>query len=297
MDNNHETNDCCNEIIVPHWEKTLNKNPRHSSVMRFQFIRWRTVAVASLLTVFSVTMQAATDPLDSSIDTSSKNNRQEARAQTRIDGLDDDARVMLEEYQQLSRELDVLMVYNKQLQRLINSQNEERVSIREQMLGLEATKREIIPLMLSMLEWLDGFTQVDHPFLLEERRMRTEQIHELMDRADVSVGEKYRRILEAYQVEMEYGRTIEAYRGELTISDDTRTVDFLRIGRVGLYYQTLDRQEAGHWDYSARSWKKLSDSYNLPIRKGLRVARKQSAPDLLTLPVPAPVTASQKVKP
>jgi len=260
---------------------------------------WRMVVLTTLLTAFSVSIQvqAAEDPLDASIETSSANNRQEARTQTRIDGLDDETRAMLEEYQQLGRELDVLTVYNKQLQRLIDSQEKEKAFIRGQMLGLEATKREIIPLMLRMVEWLDRFTQVDQPFLPDERHMRVEQIHALMDRADVSVGEKYRRILEAYQVEMEYGRTIEAYRGELTTSDGSRTVDFLRIGRIGLYYQTLDRQETGHWDYAARSWNKLSDSYNLPIRKGLRVARKQAAPDLLTLPVPAPVTASQKVKP
>ncbi len=292
MDNKHETNDCCNEITVRNWEKKLDNKQPHSLIMR-----WHKVAIVGLLTGFSMTMQASTDPLNASIDISSNNNRQEARTQTRIEELDDDARVMLEEYQQLSRELDVLIIYNKQLQRLINSQEKEKISIREQMLGLEATKREIIPLMLNMLEWMDGFTKVDQPFLLEERHMRIEQIHDLMDRADVSVGEKYRRILEAYQVEMEYGRTIEAYRGELTISDNTRTVDFLRIGRVGLYYQTLDRQEAGHWDYSAGSWKKLSDSYNLPIRKGLRVARKQAAPDLLILPVPAPVTELQEMKP
>ncbi|MCK4704020.1 MAG: DUF3450 domain-containing protein [Gammaproteobacteria bacterium] len=251
-----------------------------------------------LLAVFSSSMQAAKDPLNVSISTSSDNNQQEASTQTRIDGVDDETRVMLDEYQQLGRELDVLTVYNKQLQRLIDSQEKERASIREQMLGLEATKREIVPLMLHMVEWLDRFTQVDHPFLPEERRMRVDQIHELMDRADVSVGEKYRRILEAYQIEMDYGRTIEAYRGELKSNNTSRTVDFLRVGRIGLYYQTLDRQEAGHWDYAAGSWKKLPDNYNMSIRKGLRVARKQAAPDLLNLPVPAPVAAaSQKVAP
>ena len=103
-----------------------------------------------------------------------------------------------------------------------------------------------------------------------------------MERADVSLAEKYRRVLEAYQVETEYGRTIEAYQDDLILEDETRTVNFLRIGRVGLYYLTLDGQEAGAWN---EGWQSLDDSYRQAIDKGLKVAKKQLPPDLLVLPL------------
>ena len=105
-----------------------------------------------------------------------------------------------------------------------------------------------------------------------------------MERADVTIAEKYRRILEAYQVETEYGRTIEAYRDEVTVDDMTRTVDFLRIGRVSLYYLTLDSMEAGIWN---EGWQVLSNEYRQPISQGLKIAKKQLPPDLLVLPVKA----------
>jgi len=248
---------------------------------------------ALLLITFSVTAAAIDDPLKASIETSIRNNQQEAKTQGRIENLSDKTRAMLEEYQQLSRELELLTTYNDQLQRLLDHQEEEKHSIQEQMAGLEATQREIVPLMLQMTASLQEFVAVDHPFLPEERALRVAQLQELMDRADISIGEKYRRVLEAYQIEMEYGRTIEAYRGTLKGDADNRTVDFLRIGRIGLYYQTLDRQETGEWNASAGSWQRLPDHYNLSIRKGLRIARKQSAPDLLYLPMPSP----QEVKP
>ena len=248
---------------------------------------WPGIATVMLALLLSATVGAVEDPLKTSITTSINNNQQEAKTQTRIEGLNDKTRVMLEEYQQLSRELEVLVTYNTQLQRLVNSQEEEKQSIQEQMNNLEATQREIIPLILRMVASLQEFVAMDHPFLPEERQLRVAQLQELMDRADVSIGEKYRRVLEAYQIEMEYGRTIEAYRGELKTGSSNRTVDFLRIGRVGLYYQTLDRQEVGQWDTATGGWQKLADDYNLPIRKGLRIARKQSAPDLLYLPTPA----------
>ena len=247
---------------------------------------WPGMAAAVLAMIFSTVAGAIEDPLKASIATSTLNNQQEAKTQTRIEGLNDKTGIMLEEYQQLSRELEVLQTYNTQLQKLVNSQQEEKQSIQEQMSNLEATQREIVPLMLRMVNSLQEFVAVDHPFLPEERQLRVTQLQELMDRADVSIGEKYRRVLEAYQIEMEYGRTIEAYRGELNTNNSTRTVDFLRIGRVGLYYQTLDRLEVGQWDTAAGGWQTLADDYKLPIRKGLRIARKQSAPDLLYLPVP-----------
>jgi len=260
----------------------LSKSPRIEVLHRC----WPGMVAVMLTMIFSTAVGAIEDPLNASITTSTQNNMQEAKTQTRIEGLNDKTRTMLEEYQQLSRELEVLQTYNTQLQRLVNSQEEEKQSIQGQMNNLEATQREIIPLMLRMVSSLQEFVAMDHPFLPEERQLRVTQIQELMDRADVSIGEKYRRVLEAYQIEMEYGRTIEAYRGELKTETSTRTVDFLRIGRVGLYYQTLDRQEVGQWDTAAGGWQKLTDDYNLPIRKGLRIARKQSAPDLLYLPVP-----------
>ncbi len=241
-----------------------------------------------LIMTFSITANAVEDPLKASINTSIHSNQQEAKTQTRIEGLNDKTHVMLEAYQQLSRELEVLTTYNAQLQRLVNNQESEKRSIQRQMDSLEATQREIIPLVLRMVASLQEFIAIDHPFLPEERQLRVTQLLGLMDRADVSIGEKYRRVLEAYQIEMEYGRTIEAYRGELKAGTNSRTVDFLRIGRVGLYYQTLDRQEVGEWNTTKGGWQKLSNDYNLPIRKGLRIARKQSAPDLLYLPVPVP---------
>ncbi len=240
-----------------------------------------------LILTLSATAAAVDDPLEASINARISSNQQEAKTQGRIENLSDKTRVMLEEYQQLSRELEVLTTYNDQLQRLVNHQEEEKRSIQEQMAGLEATQREIVPLILQMTASLQEFVAVDHPFLPEERAQRVVQLQELMDRADISIGEKYRRVLEAYQIEMEYGRTIEAYRGQLKTETDTRTVDFLRIGRIGLYYQTLDRQETGEWNTATGSWQTLPDHYSLSIRKGLRIARKQSAPDLLYLPMPS----------
>ena len=96
----------------------------------------------------------------------------------------------------------------------------------------------------------------------------------MMSRADVTISEKYRRILEAYQVELDYGRTLEAYEGKLGSGDDARTVQFLRVGRVALLYQTLDGKETGYWD--ARQ-EELGRRRPLPARLQGRHRRREEA--------------------
>ena len=194
---------------------------------------------------------------------------------------------MLDEYHVLNRELETLGVYNDQLHKLTVSQEEEKALIHQQMEDIELTQQEIVPLMLRMIERLNDFVVNDSPFLRKERVQRVGLLRGLMDRSDVSVAEKYRRILEAYQVELDYGRTLEAYRDELEVDGDPRTVEFLRVGRVGLYYQTLDGHHAAYWDARAQSWIPVKATQRLAIRRALRVAGQQAAPELLQLPVAA----------
>ena len=132
--------------------------------------------------------------------------------------------------------------------------------------------------------------ELDVPFLLEERKNRVAMLEQAMTRADVTLSEKYRRIIEAYQIEMDYGRTLEAYEGALGEGDDARTVLFLRVGRVALLYQTLDGKETGYWDPDGKRWV-VANEYRHGFKEGIAVAKKLRAPEMLIVPVPAPKKA------
>jgi hypothetical protein len=163
-------------------------------------------------------------------------------------------------------------------------------TIRGEQRSIAQTNVEILPLMQDMLATLGQFVELDVPFLLDERRERVKKLNDMMPRADVTVSEKFRRIVEAYQVEIDYGRTIESYTGNL----DGKDVSFLRVGRVSLLYQTPDGKETGYWDRDKKGWVS-DDSYADGVREGLKVARKQTSPDLLIVPIQAaaPVVASK----
>ena len=230
---------------------------------------------------------AQSDALDEARAVRREANTAGVQSQERIDKLSDDTDSLFARYRTTLRENDALVVYNRQMQELIDSQEAEMSSLADQLDRVELVGRSVTPLMLRMIGALDAFVELDVPFLLEERTERIQQLRDLMSRADVSNAEKYRAIMEAYQVENEFGRTIEAYRSALQKDGKEMTVDFLRFGRIALVYQTLDGEESGVWDQKTRSWQELDGSYRTAIREGLRIARKQSAPDLIRLPVPA----------
>ena len=213
--------------------------------------------------------------------------KEAAASQQRIDTLDDDSQTLLEEFRGTRMELDNLQGYNTQMARMVTAQEQEIEELEAQVQDIEVTKRRILPLMVRMVEVLEQFIALDSPFLPQERRLRLEGLKELLDDPHVGLAEKYRRILEAYRVENAYAYNIEAYAGELALDGRTRTVDFLRLGRVGLYYLTFDHAEAGYWDPVADSWKPLDEGYRYAIEQGIRVARKQAPPELIKLPVPA----------
>lgn len=227
------------------------------------------------------------DRLNDTISIESSTNNAAIQSQKKIDKLSDQAQKMLEQYRATSHHTETLLTYNRHLNDLLKSQKSEKISIEQQLTEIETTQREIVPLILNMLDSLEKFIALDLPFLSKERSERITKLKEMVLRADVTNAEKFRRILEAYQIENDYGNTIEAYRADLTIDGETRAVDFLRLGRVALYYQRFDGSEIGYWNKEEKKWQQLSSEYRNSIRNGLRIARKEMAPDILSLPIPA----------
>jgi len=208
-----------------------------------------------------------------------------------VNELDDETQKLLAAYRTAIGETDSIKAYTDKLQAQVNSQHDDIASIERQLADVETTAREVLPLTQRMLDTLKSFVELDVPFLIEERRNRIAKLEKEMDRADVTLSEKFRRVVEAYQIEMEYGRTMEAYDGRLGDGPDARTVQFLRIGRTALLYQTLDGNETGYWDTDGKKWV-VDDDYRQAFKRGLGVAKKLTAPDLIESPVHAPKEAA-----
>lgn len=239
--------------------------------------------LAGVLLSLCLPLQAA--PLNEALNESQRLASEAQASQARIEQLDDATRQMLNDYRNAVQQAEALKAYNAQLTELTAAQRKELEGFQRQLDSIERTQEAVAPQMGRMIDVLEDFIAADLPFLPEERADRLASLQDMEARADVSLAEKYRRILEAYQIESDYGRTLEAWRGELPTEGGSRSVEFLRLGRTMLYYQTLDAHESGWWNPQTQSWQVLDGNARRPLTKAIAIARQQQAPSWLELPV------------
>jgi len=244
--------------------------------------------LSTLAAIFTAQMAAGQMAVDRIIELETARIQQAQAAQEQIDEIITETRSLGEEFRAVMKEVDGLLVYNTLLDRQIADQNQELANLRESIDQVQVVERQILPLMTRMIDGLESFVSLDVPFLLEERTSRVENLNALLGRADVTAAEKFRVVMEAWQIENDYARTIFSYTDELDIDGTTREVDVLQIGRVALLYQTPDGNLSGAWDQANRVWVGVGNEYRNPIRLGIRLARNQVAPDLLLLPIAPP---------
>ncbi|GJM43536.1 MAG: DUF3450 domain-containing protein [Gemmatimonadota bacterium] len=244
---------------------------------------------SSVIGIAAVRPASAQD-LETVLTAGQEKDRSAQASQERVEDLAARTETLESQFKQAQKELDGLQVYNEYLSRQLSNQDTELAQLRSSIAQVSGIERQIMPLMIRMLDGLEQFVDLDLPFLRNERTARVAALQSLMERADVSLAEKFRRLTEAFQIENDFGRTIEAYRDTLTLDGATLEVSVLRIGRIGLYYQTMDASRTGRWDRSVGQWVALDGSDSrYQVRQGLRIAAKQVAPDLLLLPIEAPV--------
>ena len=212
------------------------------------------------------------------------------QSQERINNIVEGTRSLEDQYRAINKEIDGLRVYNRLMAAQTDGQTATLEDIALSMDQVDVINRQIFPLMTRMIDGLKQSIELDVPFLMTERRDRVANLEEIMERSDVSVAEKFRKVMEAYQIENDYGSSSETYEETLTFGDDTRAYNILRIGRVGLYYQSDDAKITGFWDQSAREWVP-DDSARNEIRKGIRMAKQLIAPEIIVIPVAAPSPA------
>lgn len=245
-------------------------------------------SVAGLLGAMLVSLAVQGADIKDSLNVVSDTNNSASASQKKIDDLARESRNLVEEYRKLLDGSEYQAAYTRELEELEQAQQQQLAELREQIVQARLTRQRIVPLMRSMADSLEKFVVLDLPFHQEERVAAVLELKQRLRQPDISVSAKFRILLEAFQLEQDYGSNIESWRGLLQLEGEEVSVEYLRVGRVALYYQSLDGSTSGYWDRDQQAWLNLDDRYNRGLAQALRVAQNVTAPQLLNLPMPVP---------
>lgn len=243
--------------------------------------------IAALGLVSLQGLTANSDKVDTAINIEQDAIKDAQKSQKKIDTIYSKTESLFEQYKQVNKQVDGLKVYNGQLQRQISQQEHQLEQVINAIDKASLMERQIAPLILRMLSALEYFVELDMPFHSEERYKRLVQLKQNQDRPELTLAERFRQVLEAYKIELEYGRTMDSYRQIITIDNDEREVNILRVGRIALLFQTPDKKVSGYWHKSKKNWFQLdSNLLNAEVSQGIRMAKKQVSLDIVTVPIP-----------
>ena len=212
-------------------------------------------------------------------------NQQAKESQAKVDDLTSETRDLYQDYKVVLAEIENLRIYNRQLERQVARQEAQISEITENMGEVADIQRDVVPLMDRMVIGLGQFIDNDMPFHMKERQDRLEHLRDVLDDPDVAVSEQFAAVLNAYQIENDFGRSMTAYTDEIDVGGSHRVVEVLQVGRVALMYQTTDGEETGFYNKQERRWEQLDDSFQAAVRTGLRMAKKQAGQNLLPVPI------------
>jgi hypothetical protein len=241
-------------------------------------------AAAMVVVAGSVFAQSAT--VDQVLEADLRRLQLAQESQERINQVVEGTRSLADDYRAINKEIDGLKVYNRLMTAQTNGQQATLDDLALSMQQVDMINRQIFPLMERMIDGIEQSINLDIPFLMEERAGRVDELQDIMERSDVSVAEKFRKVMEAYQIEMDYGTSSEWYRESLNVDGAVREYNMLRVGRIGLFFQSDDTNITGWFNPNAKAYETLGNEHRNEVRKGIRIARQLIAPELMLLPFP-----------
>lgn len=188
-------------------------------------------------------------------------------------------------YEQLQQEYETLESENKALTAAEQSQKAQNLRLEQQHLASLEIEKQLLPFVRSVHARLSTFVDQDVPFLEKERSLRMASLETMILDPKIPVSEKYRRVMEALFVEAEYGATMEVYQDKVTIGTEVALGNVFRLGRISLFFLSLDQLSCARFNLATGRWQPLSEEYLPAIQSAVEIASKRKPTELLSLPL------------
>ncbi len=188
-------------------------------------------------------------------------------------------------FELLTQRLEQLQAQASQLRARSQISRARIAAKQKQLEDIKQISDQIVPYLQELNRQLKQMVAGDLPFLPDERSQRLRRLDNILQDPDVTASEKFRKLMEALMVEAEYGTTIEVYQQSIDIDGRPRLVNILRLGRIGLFFQSLNRQTCGFFNVAENKWQKLPAKYNHNLAAAMDMGAKRRPVDIVTLPL------------
>ncbi len=188
-------------------------------------------------------------------------------------------------YEQLKAENEQLTAANKRLSKEAVTQDKANKAMTDEHLEALRIQNEMAPFLQGVTARMENLLNRDAPFLHQERTNRLARLHIILDDPQISVTEKFRKTMEALFVEAEYGNTIEVYQEKIIMDNTDVLGNIFRLGRVSLFFLSLDRTMAGVFNIADNQWESLDNDHVPAIAGAVDMAAKHRPVEVISLPV------------
>ncbi|WP_421792322.1 DUF3450 domain-containing protein [Hyphobacterium sp.] len=223
--------------------------------------------------------------IQQALSTGAQSTQDGASTQSQIDSIDDQRTDAELEYRALLQQIESQRLYVAQQEVFIQSQDNEIASLQLQIDSVGNIQRDLIPMLREMVDNLREFVELDLPFQQEDRLAEIDELYDLIDDPEVSAAEKYRVILNRYEIEASYGRGLRTYSEDTIVDDSDVTYEYLQVGRTVLIRQNPDESLSMLYR-DGSGWMDVPASFNNDVQRAFRIAREVTTPEVFTVPLP-----------
>jgi len=225
--------------------------------------------------------------LDEALRVAAQSTEAGARAQAQIDDIATQADDLEREYLAVAQQVEDQRVFVEQQRVFLQSQENELIELQRQLERVETIERDLTPMLLEMYVALESFIDGDLPFQMDLRRSRLDNIEEALGDSQVSPAEKYRLILNAFDIEASYGRSLRAYNEPVERDGVSEEATILQLGRVAL----IRRFNDGTMEMLTkdnREWRRVPGGMANDVDRAIRIAQEVTTPEVFVIPLPGP---------
>ncbi len=205
--------------------------------------------------------------------------------QKKEDAWDSEKKSLTARYQALEATKKRLLFEQKQHRIRLDNCRQRVEDAQRKTIESARLRKELTIYLSTVVERVENLTTTGLPFLTSERNQRLLETKETLLDLEIAAAEKYRRVMEALQVETEYRHTVEVYPEEIEIAGEKKMVEILRLGGLALFWRSPDGISVGEYDRLKQGWQPLDKRYQNAINKAMEIALKQRTIEMVSLPI------------